>query len=77
LNEQKQVGNATIAVVDDEFFNGYQTGYLRYITEYRGKLLADTGIYAFIAYQCLNIRHTDRWNSGYVTGWFAALFEKV
>ncbi len=75
MPEHKQIGNATITVADDEFANGYQTGYLRYITTYQGHPLTDKEVYGFLARTLYDIYQTDRWNTGYILGWAAALHE--
>ncbi len=75
MSEQKQIGNATMTVADDEFANGYQAGYLRYITTYKGHLLTDIEVYSFLARTLSDIDNTDQWNAGYILGWGAALHE--
>lgn len=80
-NEQKhgasaaiaQIGNATIAVSDEQFGNGYTVGYLRYLLDYAGKLLSEREIYEFVMGHLQDVRETDRWNVGVVMGWIAAM----
>lgn len=73
MGEQVQIGNTAVDVADDEFANGYQVGYLRYILDYHGKPLRDTDMYTFIATHCLDTFHTDRWNAGVIAGWIGAV----
>jgi hypothetical protein len=72
--EEKIVGNITIAVQDDEFFDGYQAGYLRFRTHYQGKTLSEGDMRLFLARKYFDGSSTTRYNVGYITGWYAALF---
>jgi hypothetical protein len=76
IGEHLPIGNTTLLVEDDEFGNGYQVGYLRYITEYKEMLLSDSQVYHFMMQTCLDVSHTDRWNAGVVSGWVAAMHGK-
>jgi hypothetical protein len=68
-----QIGHATIAVSDEQFGNGYMVGYLRYLLDYAERPLTEREIYEFLMRHLLNARETDRWNTGLVTGWIAAM----
>ncbi|HVB62320.1 MAG TPA: hypothetical protein VNE61_14085 [Ktedonobacteraceae bacterium] len=72
-----RIGNATIDVSDEQFGNGYTVGYLRYLLDDAGRTLAEDEIYEFIMGHLLNARETDRWNTGLVTGWIAAMHNKA
>lgn len=76
MSELKKIGDTTICVTDDEFAHAYQVGYLRYKTEYLHKTLSDMDIYAFYVGVMTSVRHSGRYNAGYVTGWIAALVEQ-
>ncbi len=72
---QQPIGNTTIIVQDDEFAHAYQVGYLKYKADYRSKTLSDMGIYAFYVGVITSVRHSGRYNAGYLAGWTAALLE--
>lgn len=72
--EEKSIGNITVAVQDDEFFDGYQAGYLRFRTHYQGKTLSEGDMRMFLARNYFDGSATTRYNVGYITGWYAALF---
>jgi hypothetical protein len=72
--EEKPIGNITIAVQDDEFLEGYQAGYLRFRTYYQGKMLSEGDMHLFLARNYFDGSATERYNIGYITGWYAALF---
>ena len=77
---QQHIGNTTIIVSDDEFAHAYQVGYLKYKLDYRTKTLSDMDIYAFYVGVMTSVRHSGRYNAGYLAGWTAALLrgeEKV
>ena len=59
------LNNTPVEVKDDLFIEAYQEGYL----------LSDIGIYHFIAQNVYLLERQDVENAGYITGWFAALFE--
>jgi hypothetical protein len=72
--ERRPFGVTTIEVADDEFFNGYQAGYLLYrITPQVGPL-TDTGIYNFLCKHLSAVTTTDRFRAGVLSGWYAALY---
>ncbi len=72
--EENPVGNITIAVQDEEFFDGYQSGYLCFRTHYQGKMLTEGDIHSFLVHNFFAGNTTERYNIGYITGWYAALF---
>ncbi len=72
---QQHIGNTTIVVNDDEFAHAYQVGYLKYKADYRTKTLSDMDIYAFYVGVMTSVRHSGRYNAGYLAGWTAALLE--
>jgi hypothetical protein len=72
--ETKPIGNITIAVQDDEFFDGYQTGYLHFRTCCQGATLSEGDMCLFLTRNYFDGGSTERYNIGYITGWFAALF---
>ena len=72
---QQPIGNTTIIVSDDEFAHAYQVGYLQYKLDYRTKILSDMDIYAVYVGVMTSVRHSGRYNAGYLTGWTAALLE--
>jgi hypothetical protein len=75
ITEQHRIGNAIIIVTDDDFFNAYTASYLTYRLDYQGKALKDTDIYEFIMQHLHDVRHTDRWNTGFVLGWAGGMHE--
>ncbi len=75
MSELKHIGNTTIVVADDEFAHAYQVGYLQYKLDESQKTLSDMDIYAFYVGVITSVRHSGRYNAGYVTGWIAALVE--
>ncbi len=72
---QQKIGNTTIIVSDDEFAHSYQVGYLQYKLDYSTNTLSDMDIYAFYVGVMTSVRHSGRYNAGYLTGWTAALLE--
>ncbi len=72
---QQHIGNTTIVVKDDEFAHAYQVGYLKYKLDYRSKTLSDMDIYAFYVGVMTSVRHSGRYNAGYLAGWTATLLE--
>ena len=73
MSEIQNTATTIIIVTDDEFANGYQTGYLRYRTDDRTKTLIDMDIYALYVGTITSVRHSGRYLAGYVMGWTAAL----
>src|SRR5205814_6791544 len=74
MSEGKRI---LITASDDDFFTGYQRGYLRFVTLYKGKTLTDDTIFQVVSTVLMEEAHTDRWNIGYVSGWYAALYNKA
>jgi hypothetical protein len=72
--EEKTIGNLTIAVQDDEFLDGYQAGHLRFRAHYQGQTLSEGDMRLFLARNYFDGSATERYNVGYITGWYAALF---
>ncbi len=72
---QQHIGNTIIVVSDDEFAHAYQVGYLKYKLDYRTKTLSEMDIYAFYVGVITSVRHSGRYNAGYLAGWTAALLE--
>ncbi len=72
---QQKIGNTTIIVSDEEFAHAYQVGYLQYKLDYSTKTLSDMDIYAFYVGIMTNVRHSGRYNAGYLAEWTAALLE--
>ena len=62
-----------IAVTDEEFANGYQTGYLQQKTTNQTKPVAEMDIYALYDGTITSVRHCGRYHAGYIMGWTAAL----
>ena len=69
------INSSQIVVKDDLFINAYQEGYLKYKKLFEGQPLSDERIYHFIAQNIYFLEHQDVENAGYITGWFAGLFE--
>ncbi len=63
----------TIAVTDEEFANGYQTGYLQYKTDDHTKPVTEMDVYALYVGTMTSVRHSGRYHAGYIMGWTAAL----
>jgi hypothetical protein len=76
MYEQRQLGQATILLADDQFLNGYQAGHLCYMLDYRTKVLSDDEIYHFLAHNLLAPLHPQRWNAGYIIGWIITMHQK-
>jgi len=72
---QQPIGNTTIIVSDDEFAHAYQVGYLQYKLDYSTKTLSEMDIYAFYVGVMTSVRHSGRYNAGYLAGWTAALLK--
>jgi len=70
------LGDTTVVVSDDEFGNGFQTGYLRFKMDFLGTPLTDASMYDFLCRNTQDVRNMPSYNTGYVTGWMAGLFEK-
>lgn len=77
MPENKQIGNAMVTVEDDDFINGYQTGYLHYFTDYKGKRFTDAQLHAIVAFNINNGTYSFRYNAGYVLGWIAGMHERT
>ena len=65
--------NTAIAVTDEEFANGYQTGYLQYKTADHTTPLTEMDIYALYVGTITSVRSSGRYHAGYIMGWSAAL----
>jgi hypothetical protein len=76
MHEQRQIGQVTIILSDDQFLNGYQAGHLQYMLGYRARLLSDEDIYHFLVTNLLTDPPSHRWNAGYVMGWLITMHEK-
>jgi hypothetical protein len=70
---QQQATTNTIVVTDEEFANGYQTGYFRYKTHDHTQPLTDMDLYALYVGTITSVRHSGRYLVGYLMGWNAAL----
>lgn len=68
MNEEHPIGNTTIIVSDDEFFNAYQAGYLYYHTDFKGRPLTELAVYEVMMQTTLSVYHSCRWNAGYLAG---------
>jgi hypothetical protein len=66
---------ASLLVNEDEFYNGSLAGYLFFRVKYPGNPLTETDIWNLLMQTLLDVQHLDSWKAGYVTGWYAALFE--
>lgn len=77
MSEIQNIATTTIVVTDDEFANGYQTGYLRYRTDAPTKTRTDMDIYTLYVGTMTSVRHSGRYHAGYVMGWTAALLGKT
>ena len=73
MGERIVLGATQIEVATEDFSKGYQDGYLSFTTDYQGKILTDSDVYHFMAGHISSVKTTDRYNTGYVTGWCAAL----
>jgi hypothetical protein len=71
-----QAQRILITATDDDFFAGYQKGYIQYVTQYKGTTLTDDAIFQVVTTALMNEQHTDRWNIGYVSGWYGAMYNK-
>lgn len=58
----------TIEVSGEAFIQAYQEGYLRFKTEFAGKVLSDMEVYHFIAKNISHIGNPHAENAGYITG---------
>ena len=59
---------------DNDFFTGYQRGFLHYVTQDKGTTLTDDRIKHFLLDTLMNEHASDRYNTGFIAGWFAALY---
>ncbi len=71
MNNSIVVGRNLVLVRDDEFGNGFQTGYLRFKMDFEGVLLTDNGLYEMLCQSTQDVQNFSRYNAGYVTGWMA------
>jgi len=75
MSQLQPIGNTTLVVADDEFAHAYQVGYLQYKLDYSTKTLSEMDIYTLYVGVITSVRHSGRYNAGYLTGWIAALLE--
>ena len=68
------IGTLYILLKDERFLEGYHTGYRRYRAVYQGSLMGDEEAGAFLLESLVKSLLPDRYNAGFVTGWYAALF---
>lgn len=69
------LGNVLVAVQDDEFMNGVQTGYVRFQEDFAGTTLSEGDIRTFLLQNLFDGLNTERCNLGYITGWYKGWFE--
>lgn len=67
------IGETTIQTSNQDFINGYQNGYLKFVETYQGKLLSDRHIYDFLVTNITSVQNPSFYNAGYILGWTAAL----
>lgn len=72
--EHRQLGTTTITARDDDFFNGYQAGSLAFRVGAPAVPLTDDSLYDFLCKQFFRVDTSDRFRTGYVSGWFAGLY---
>ena len=68
------IGTLRILLTDERFLEGYHTGYRRYQVVSQGYLTGDEQVGAFLLESLVKSLLPDRYNAGFVTGWYAALF---
>jgi len=73
--EQRLLGNITLIAQDEAFFDGYQEGYLFFKAHHHNQILAEGDLHAILARSYFKGDTTTRFNDGFITGWYAALFE--
>ena len=67
------LGTTPILVEDHLFGEGYQRGYATFTERQQRDPMTDMQVYEFIVRTILTITSTDRYNTGYLVGWIAAL----
>jgi hypothetical protein len=65
-----------IMASDDDFFAGYQKGYIQYATQHKGTTLTDDAILQIVTTGLMDEQQTDRYNIGYISGWYGAMYNK-
>jgi hypothetical protein len=73
MSEGKRI---IMLATDDDFFAGYPHGYLRYQAEHKGKPVSDDTIHQVVTTALAQSEYSDRYNAGYIAGWFAGLYNK-
>ncbi len=65
-----------ITASDAHFLSGYQSGYLAYLSQHEGKEITDNQILTIVSTALQDEIQTPRWSIGYVSGFFAGLYDK-
>ena len=68
-------GTTSIIVDDASFCNGYEQGYHAYTERQERNPMTPMQVYTFIVRTLLTLNATDRFHTGYLTGWIAALYQ--
>jgi len=69
--EHVTLGNALIAIHNPTFFEGYNSGFLRYCHADYQLPLTDTTIKNLLGRQFT--AHSETWRAGFLTGWLTAM----
>jgi hypothetical protein len=70
------IGTLSVTVSDEHFMQGYQAGSTRYQQVYHKSALSERGVYAILMQRITDSTKQDRYNAGFITGWYAALFSQ-
>ena len=70
------IGTVHLSRDDEDFVSGYQEGYNTYKTYHDNEEGVDTATLLFLIKNGGNAGRSDPWNTGYIVGWLAALYEQ-
>jgi hypothetical protein len=70
------VGTGSLLFTSPDFLNGYQAGYLAYMTEDQTVQFSDTSLIAMIMDKLESLEYSEPYSVGYVVGWIVSLATK-
>ena len=72
----QMLNQKVITLQDRRFPHGYEDGYQQFQLIDRYSTLSDWSIYERLM-EIVKVQQSGRWTAGYLTGWFAALFDTL
>ena len=75
--QQIALGAILLLIDDEDFLHGYTNGYETFhVYHPNEERRVDTSTLLFLLKNGWNAGQTDQWNTGYIIGWLAALYEQ-